>query len=316
MVKQALVAATILTAALILGVGGLAVYRQSSQLKTAQAELAEMKVLSSQAKERATVLERDLVEGRSRIESLQKLAEEEISKTKSLMEGQMREALKSREVTISELEGRLTLNILDRILFDSAASDIKPEGRQVLDQIAKVLTNHPNRQILVVGHTDNRPIRGSMRFPSNWELSTARANAAVRYLSENAGVPPAMLGAIGYGEHHPIADNETPEGRARNRRIAIVIMPEGFRPFESSEPATSAPPPSTTATNPPPAAAAPPVAPPTDSAPAKAVSAPAATNAPAREPAIKVSTNFTRLDTPNPKPGTTLPTEAATPPAQ
>lgn len=316
MVKQALVVATILTAALILGVGGLAVYRQSSQLKAAQAELAEVKVLNSQAKERAAVLERDLVDGRLRIESLQQQAEQEISKTKSLMEDQMREALKSREVTISELEGRLTLNILDRILFDSAAADIKPEGRQVLDQIANVLTNHPNRQILVVGHTDNRPIRGSMRFPSNWELSTARANAAVRYLSENAGVPPAMLGAIGYGEHHPIADNETPEGRARNRRIAIVIMPEGFRPFESSEPATTTPPPATTSTNTPPAVAPPPAMPQTNRVPAAPVSAPPPAKAPAREAAIKVSTNFTRLQTPLQKPAPATSLEPSTPPAQ
>jgi chemotaxis protein MotB len=78
----------------------------------------------------------------------------------------------------------------------------------------------------VVGHTDNVPIRlaARKRFPSNWELSTARATAAVRFLSEEAGVDPRRLGAVGYGEFRPVAENTSAEGRARNRRIAITIL--------------------------------------------------------------------------------------------
>jgi chemotaxis protein MotB len=127
---------------------------------------------------------------------------------------------------------------LDRVLFASGEAELKPEGEQVLAQVASVLTQHTNRQIYVIGHTDNVPIRGSLygRFSSNWELSTARATAAVRYLTEKAGVNPAMLAAVGYGEYHPIASNATPEGRAKNRRIAIVIVPENFLPLESREP--------------------------------------------------------------------------------
>jgi len=91
-----------------------------------------------------------------------------------------------------------------------------------------VLAAHTNRAIHVIGHTDNVPIRATARsrFPSNWELSTARATAAVRFLHEQAGVNPKQLGALGYGEFHPVADNATPEGRAKNRRIAVVILPE------------------------------------------------------------------------------------------
>ena len=77
-------------------------------------------------------------------------------------------------------------------------------------------------KIHVVGHTDNVPIRS--RFPSNWELSTARALAAVHFLTEKAKVDPRREGAVGYGEFRPVADNATPEGRARNRRIAITIL--------------------------------------------------------------------------------------------
>jgi chemotaxis protein MotB len=94
--------------------------------------------------------------------------------------------------------------------------------------VAEILDQHTNLQIHVVGHTDNVPIRpgARARFPSNWELSTARATAAVRFLVEKAGVDPRRLGAIGYGEFRPVAENATTEGRAKNRRIAITIVSE------------------------------------------------------------------------------------------
>ena len=91
-----------------------------------------------------------------------------------------------------------------------------------------MLAQYPKRQIHVIGHTDNVPIRAGSRgrYASNWELSTARATAAVRFLQEKAAVDPHRLGAVGYGEFHPIADNTTAEGRAKNRRIALVVLPE------------------------------------------------------------------------------------------
>jgi chemotaxis protein MotB len=141
------------------------------------------------------------------------------------LEAEMRSALESREVTISELAGKLTVNILDRVLFASGEADIKAEGQEVLRKVAAVLDQFRDRQIQVIGHTDNVPIR-TIRFPSNWELSAARALAAVRFLTEQAGVDPRRVGAVGYGEYRPLADNATPEGRAQNRRIAIVVLPE------------------------------------------------------------------------------------------
>jgi chemotaxis protein MotB len=162
---------------------------------------------------------------------------EAATKAQRDLESQMRSALESKDVTISELQGKLTVNILDRILFDSGEADLKPEGQAVLDQVAKVLSNYPNRQIEVIGHTDNVPIRYNPLnpFKNNWELSAGRAIAAVRYLSEKAGVDPRRLGAVGYGEFHPIADNATAEGRAKNRRIALVVMPEELIPSDFRE---------------------------------------------------------------------------------
>jgi len=140
------------------------------------------------------------------------------------LEAEMRAGLESKDVTISKLQGKLTVNILDRIMFDSGEAILKPGGEAVMRKIAALLAAHPELKIHVIGHTDNVPIRS--RFASNWELSTARALAAVHFLTEKAGVDPHRVGAVGYGEYRPIADNATPEGRARNRRIAITILPD------------------------------------------------------------------------------------------
>src|SRR5450759_642292 len=133
-------------------------------------------------------------------------------------------ALQSKDVTSSSLQGKLTVNILDRVMFDSGEAILKPAGESVMRKIAAILAGHPRLKIHVIGHTDNVPIRN--RFASNWELSTARALAAVHFLTEMAGVDPHRVGAVGYGEYRPIADNATAEGRAKNRRIAITILPD------------------------------------------------------------------------------------------
>ncbi len=142
------------------------------------------------------------------------------------LEDEMREQLESRDVTISKLQGKLTVTIVDRVMFDSGEDVLKPDGAAVMQKIAGLLASHSELKIHVIGHTDNVPIRPSAhnRFTSNWELSAARALAAVHYLVDKAGVDPRRLGAVGYGEFRPIADNATPEGRAKNRRIAITIL--------------------------------------------------------------------------------------------
>ena len=144
------------------------------------------------------------------------------------LEDDLRAQLESKDVTISKLQGRLTVNIMDRILFDSGEAVLKPDGEAILQRVATFLGQHPELKIHVVGHTDNVPIRTAARarFSSNWELSTARALAAVRFLTESAGLDPRRVGAVGYGEYRPIVDNATAEGRAQNRRIAIVILPD------------------------------------------------------------------------------------------
>ena len=144
------------------------------------------------------------------------------------LESELRSDLESKDVTISKLQGKLTVNILDRVMFDSGEAVLKPDGAVVMRKIAALLAAHPELKIHVIGHTDNIPIRpGALsRFASNWELSAARALAAVHFLTEKAGMDPRRAGAVAYGEFRPIADNATPEGRARNRRIAITLLPD------------------------------------------------------------------------------------------
>jgi len=118
----------------------------------------------------------------------------------------------------------LVIRFQDLILFDTAKADIKPEILPLLGNLAAILNKIPN-DIVVEGHTDSRPIHTS-QFPSNWELSTARATAIARYLIETAGVSPERLAVAGYGEYRPVADNRTESGQGANRRVDIIVRPD------------------------------------------------------------------------------------------
>lgn len=131
------------------------------------------------------------------------------------------EALKGRVRTHMEERG-LVISMSEGGFFDSGSDVIKPEGQSLLDTIATGLISTGN-QIRVEGHTDNVPIRNS-KFPSNWELSTGRSTAVVAYLIAKFGFEPNRLSAAGYAEFRPAADNDSAEGRARNRRVDIVVL--------------------------------------------------------------------------------------------
>ncbi len=127
------------------------------------------------------------------------------------------------QLKIATRNGRLVLELPNDVLFDSGQKAIKPAGRDALVQVARVLKTVPGRTFQVAGHTDNVPIV-TPRFPSNWELSTARALEVVKLLVAQ-GVDPRALSAAGYGEFDPVASNDTADGRAKNRRIEITLQP-------------------------------------------------------------------------------------------
>lgn len=231
------IVASVLSILALAGFGSLSYWGQYRALDQSRRELAEARNLAQQRSS-------ELGRYQTQIDRLEAEKQEAARAQKSL-EQEMRRALESQSVAISDLQGKLTVEILDHILFDSGQAELKPEGEQVLRRLAAVLAQHPHRQVHVIGHTDNVPIYIS--YPSNWELSTARATAAVRFLCEKAGMDARRLGAVGYGEHRPIADNSTPEGRARNRRIAIVILSEELAGADTSPTARPVPLPETPA---------------------------------------------------------------------
>jgi chemotaxis protein MotB len=131
------------------------------------------------------------------------------------------------QIQITEMKNRLTMTMVDKIIFPSGSAEISKKGKEVLDKVTAILKEVKDKRIQVEGHTDNVPIVSDLkkRFPTNWELSTARATEVVRYLQETGGLDPKLLSATGYSEYQPVASNDTDEGKHKNRRIEIVLLP-------------------------------------------------------------------------------------------
>jgi flagellar motor protein MotB len=129
-------------------------------------------------------------------------------------------------VTPHQEGDRLRFSFSDKILFDSARADLRPEGKEMLLAVGRVLAREAGsfRGIQIEGHTDTVPITKAKGFASNWELSSARATSVVRFFQDEANLPPALLSATGYSEYHPVGATDTEEGRALNRRIDVVVV--------------------------------------------------------------------------------------------
>ena len=152
---------------------------------------------------------------------------EQLKSTYTTLEDRLQSEIKKGDVHLTEVNGRIRVDLVDNILFDSGQAAVSNRGMEVLARVAQVLASVEDRQIQVSGHTDDSPITERLQatYPTNWELSTARAVNVVRFLSEHGSVPAKRLAATGYGPYQPVASNATPQGRARNRRIEILLMP-------------------------------------------------------------------------------------------
>jgi chemotaxis protein MotB len=205
-----------------------------------QAEIAGLEEKIRAGETTLSSKESELRASRDRLVELQGLVDE-LSKSKKKLEAakaelekktgeyeQLASALRTEidagRVELTELRGRTTVKMKDKILFASGSATIGPDGRVALRKLADALRGLQGKTLRVEGHTDNVPTGNSGPFPSNWELSTARALAVVHFLQE-AGVDPTRLSGAGYAEYQPIAPNDTPEGRSQNRRIEIVLAP-------------------------------------------------------------------------------------------
>jgi chemotaxis protein MotB len=206
---------------------------QSEEAKSAKQRVeqltAELAVMSQEAA--AIKRERDALVGQ-----VAKLDEEKAEKAAEIkrltgtyqdLEASLRSEIAKGDIKIKQVRDRLTINVVDRILFDSGSAMIKPEGIKVMKTVGEVLKKVTDKQIRIDGHTDNVPISARLkeRFPSNWELSTSRATSVVRYLIDEAGIAPELLTAAGHADTQPVATNDTEDGRMHNRRIEIALYP-------------------------------------------------------------------------------------------
>jgi chemotaxis protein MotB len=141
----------------------------------------------------------------------------------------MQSEIAQGQIQITRLADRLSVSMVDRILFPSGEADITPAGIRILQRVGNVLKTTEGKIIRVEGHTDNVAISERLKgtFPTNWELSTTRASNVVRFLQDTVGIDPARLQAVGLSEYHPIASNATVKGRSQNRRIEIALLPLG-----------------------------------------------------------------------------------------
>lgn len=153
-------------------------------------------------------------------------AKEELEKKSAEYESlaqSLKQEISDGKIELSEMKGRMTVQLKDKILFASGSARVGKEGQEALVKIADALKTVRGRIIRVEGHTDDVPTGGG-QFPTNWELSLARAMAVVRSL-QDSGVDPTSLSAAGYGQYQPIVANDTPEHKSQNRRIEIVLAP-------------------------------------------------------------------------------------------
>ncbi len=217
------------------------------QLKQAQEKLqaldADVKVLQEKVRADEATLTSKEVELRAAREKLaeQQALVDELSKSKKKLEAAkaelekksgeyeqlasaLRGEIESGRVELMELRGRTTVKMKDKILFASGSATIGADGRDALKKVADALRTLQGKLIRVEGHTDNVPTGHAGPFPTNWELSSARALAVVRFLQDN-GVDPTRLSGAGFGEFQPISPNDSPDGRSLNRRIEIVLVP-------------------------------------------------------------------------------------------
>jgi chemotaxis protein MotB len=192
--------------------------RTETDLAQADTEVGRLGMILGQRGEEFRILEQRL-EGLRQVEreilERNQIYEDVLRRFQSLIDG--------GRLTVNIVRGRMVIQLPQDILFQSGSAALAAEGRQTLREVGAVLTELADRSFQVEGHTDDVPI-ATPRFPSNWELSSARAMSVIAVLLES-GVSPGNLSGAGYGEYQPVASNDDVEGRRLNRRIEIVMLP-------------------------------------------------------------------------------------------
>ncbi len=158
----------------------------------------------------------------------QKGALEAKSKQYEQLAGQLQGQIKAGQIELSELKGRMTVKLKDKVLFPSGSAKLNKDGQKALDAVAEVFKDLKGKNVIVAGFTDDVPTAAGL-YKDNWDLSSARAISVVRYLASK-GVPPAMLGAAGFSQFRPVAPNDSAGNRSLNRRIEIALTAADYEP--------------------------------------------------------------------------------------
>jgi chemotaxis protein MotB len=212
-----------------------ALERQLQELERQKTALEQQKSALEQHKtslesDRAA-LERQQAQLRAQNEALEQQKQQLLSASKQSQSqydklvGDLNQEVQKGQLQVRRYKDMLTVDVAEQLFFDSGRAALKETGKEVLKKVADAMKSYDDKAIRVVGHTDNVPITKGLQkvFPSNWELSVARATTVVRFL-QDAGIEPERLLATGRAEYAPVAPNDTPEGRQKNRRIEITLI--------------------------------------------------------------------------------------------
>jgi chemotaxis protein MotB len=225
----------------VAGVAALGIYAQKQskratrlehELSTAWAQNTLVSNERDAAKTRLKELEEEKVRlsGELRETAAQKdAAQAELDRARTELARTLASEIKQGEVVLRLRGGDLIVDVADKVLFDTGKAEVSTHGQAVLRQVAASIIHMPKRLFQVSGHTDAARVKSAdvrERFPTNWELSTARATNVVRFLEEKCAIPGKRLVAAGYADHQPVASNATEQGKQRNRRIEIALMKE------------------------------------------------------------------------------------------
>jgi chemotaxis protein MotB len=195
--------------------------QQKSKLEQ---ETSALKQQTASLEQNRTAMQQQVSSLEQQKASLLASSQQQQKQYQDLVQGLSKEVEKG-QLQVRQYKNMLSVDLAEQIFFDSGRATLKKEGKEVLKKVGEALKGYENKIIRVVGHTDNVPVAKSLQatFPSNWELSVARATNVVRFL-QDVGIPPERLVPAGRAEYDPVAPNDTPEGRQKNRRIEIMLL--------------------------------------------------------------------------------------------
>ena len=191
-------------------------------------ELDEKQEALAAEQTRLDKMQRDLADRSQRVDELESMIAAKDASMRALKDA-ISKALVDFEgngLTVEQRNGKVYVSLENKLLFDSGSWMVGTQGRQAVNQLGNVLAQNPDISVLIEGHTDNVPYGGNGQIKDNWDLSTKRATAIVQLLQENNTIDPKNLTAAGRGEYAPVAENTTVEGKAKNRRIEVILTPK------------------------------------------------------------------------------------------